>query len=46
MLVDLLNMLRMARGRAALEATQGQMDSSFSQLPSKCHLEQMASVGD
>jgi len=31
---------------AALEATQGQMDSFFSQLPYKCYLEEVASVGD
>ena len=30
----------------ALEATQGQMDGFFSQLPYKCHLEEVASVGD
>ena len=30
----------------ALEATQGQMDGSFSELPYKCHLEKVASVGD
>ena len=28
-----------------LEATQGQMDGFFSQLPYKCHLEEVASVG-
>ena len=32
--------------RAALEATQGQMDGSLSQLPYKCHLEEVASVGN
>jgi len=32
--------------RSALEATQGQMDGFFSQLPYKCHLEEVASVGD
>ena len=31
---------------AALEATQGQNDSFFSQLPYKCYLEEVASVGD
>ena len=31
---------------SALEATQGQMDGFFSQLPYKCHLEKVASVGD
>jgi hypothetical protein len=31
---------------AALEATQGQLDVSFSQLPYKCNLEEVASVGD
>ena len=30
--------------RAALEATQGQIDGFFSQLPYKCHLEEVASV--
>jgi len=30
----------------ALEATQGQHDSFFSQLPYKCYLEEVASVGD
>ena len=30
----------------APEATQGQMDSFFSQLPYKCYLEEVASVGD
>ena len=30
---------------AALEATQGQNDSFFSELPYKCHLEEVASVG-
>ena len=29
-----------------LEATQGQMDGFFSQLSYKCHLEEVASVGD
>ena len=29
-----------------LEATLGQMDGFFSQLPYKCHLEEVASVGD
>ena len=32
--------------RAILEATQGQMDGFFSQFPSKCHVEEVASVGD
>ena len=31
---------------SALEATQGQMDGFFSQLQYKCHLEEVASVGD
>ena len=31
---------------AALEATQGQMDDFFGQLPYKCHPEEVASVGD
>ena len=30
----------------ALKATQGQMDGFFNQLPYKCHLEKVASVGD
>jgi len=30
----------------ALEATHGQIDGFFSQLPYKCHLEEVASVGD
>jgi len=30
---------------AALEATQEQNDSFFSQLPDKCYLEEVASVG-
>jgi len=30
----------------ALEATQGQIDSFFSQLPYKSYLEEVASVGD
>ena len=30
----------------ALEATQGQMDGFFTQLPYKCRLEEVASVGD
>jgi hypothetical protein len=30
---------------AALEATQGQMHVFSSQLPYKCHLEEVASVG-
>ena len=32
--------------QAALEATQGQTDGSFSQLPYKCHQNRVASVGD
>ena len=35
-----------SRKGAALEATQGQIDGFFSQLPNKCHLEEVASVGD
>ena len=30
----------------ALEATQGQIDCFFSQLPYKCHQNRVASVGD
>ena len=33
-------------GRAALEASQWQMDGLCSQFPYKCHLEEVASVGD
>jgi len=33
-------------GLSALEATQGQMDGFFSELPFKCYLEEVASVGD
>ena len=32
--------------RAALEATHGQMDGFFSQLPYKCYLFEVAFVGD
>ena len=32
--------------KTALEATQGQNDSFYSQLPYKCYLEEVASVGD
>ena len=32
--------------KAALEATQGQMDGFVSQLPYKCHQNRVASVGD
>ena len=35
-----------ASALAAREATQGQNDSFFSQLPYKCYLEEVASVGD
>ena len=31
---------------AALEATHGQIDGSFSKLPFNCHLGEVASVGD
>ena len=31
---------------STLEATQGQIDGFFSQLPYKCYLEEFASVGD
>ena len=31
---------------SALEATQGQIDGIFSQLPYKFHLEEVASLGD
>jgi hypothetical protein len=31
---------------AVLEATRGQMDNFFSQLPCKCHLEEVASMRD
>jgi len=33
-------------GSAALEATQGRNNSFFSQLPYKCYLDEVASVGD
>ena len=36
----------LVRSVTDLEATQGQMDGFFSQLPYKCHLEEVASVGD
>jgi len=32
--------------RTVLKATQGQIDGFFSQLPYKCNLEEVASVGD
>ena len=32
------------RGRIALDATQGQTHDFFSQLPYKCHIEEVASV--
>ena len=38
-------MLRLARG-SALEATQGQTDGFFGKPPYKCHLAEVASVGD
>ena len=31
---------------STLETTQGQIDGFFSQLPYKCHLKEVASVGD
>ena len=31
---------------SALEATQGQLDDCFSQLPCNCHLEEVVSAGD
>ena len=34
------------RLKATLETTQGQMDGFFSQLPNKCYLEEVTSVGD
>jgi len=37
---------RKKRRNAALEATQGQLDGLCSQLPYKCHLEEVASVGN
>jgi len=37
---------RLPAVQSALEATQGQIDGFFSQLPYKCHLEEVASVGD
>ena len=35
-----------SKHQATLEATQGQIDSFFSQNPYKCYLEEVASVGD
>ena len=32
------------RSKSALEATQGQMDGFFNQLPYKCHLEEVVSA--
>ena len=32
--------------QSTLEATQGEMDGFFSQLPYKCHQNRVASVGD
>ena len=43
---DVLETRTTIRRQAALEAAQGQMDGSFSQLPYKYHLEEVASVGD
>jgi len=41
-------LLRVTTGfrNSALEATQGQNDSLFSQIPYKCDIEELASVGD
>ena len=39
-----VKMFRVAK--TTLEATQGQIDGLCSQLPYKCHLEEVASVGD
>ena len=36
----------LAPGHFTLEMTQGQMDGFISQLPFKCYLPQVASVGD
>ena len=33
-------------GHCILEATQGQINGFFSQLPYKCHLEEVTSVSD
>ena len=38
--------IRRGRQTPALEATQGQMVGLLSQLPYKCHLEEVVSVGD
>ena len=38
--------LRRVQNGPILEATQGQIDGLFSQLPYKCHLEEVTSVGD
>ena len=42
-LIDVAGKFRLG---TVLEATQGQMGGFFSQLPYKCHLEEVASVGD
>ena len=44
--LGLLRALHLLCRQAAPEATQGKMHSFFSQLPYKCHLEDVASVGD
>ena len=36
----------LSHSRAALKATQGQMDGFFNQLPYRSHLEEVASVRD
>ena len=36
----------LTRSNTTLETTQGQIDGFFSQLPSKCDLQEVASVGD
>ena len=45
-LVSIRDRRTVAASLAALEATQEQMDGFFSQLPNKCYLPEVASVGD
>ena len=44
--LGLFRALHLLCRQAAPEATQGKMHSFSSQLPYKCHLEDVASVGD
>jgi hypothetical protein len=45
-LASLICARRKRLGNTTLETTQGQMKVFVSQLPYKCHLEEVASVGD